>query len=126
MSKFFKADIPTTAAALAALLVAADGVIDEREKAVAVRLGQGMFMDFSPWIFERLLEGLDTLPSPRELAESVRPLLDADAATVIMEYLVALAVADERVVDVERQQLEEVARGLEVALPSFGPYDRES
>lgn len=121
----FKADLPTTAAALAALLVSADGVLDERELTVAVSLGQGMFLDFSPRLFQDLLEGLHQLPSPEELAQFVRPLLDADGKVLIMEYLVALAVADERVVDVERQQLESLAHSLDTPLPSFGPYGHE-
>ena len=50
-----KADVPTVAAALAALLVAADGEIATNEKAVAASLGAKMFPGLSPLVFETLL-----------------------------------------------------------------------
>jgi tellurite resistance protein len=125
LSNFQKADVPTTAAALAALLVAADGVIDPREKAVAVSLGKDMFLDFCPLAFETLLNGVDHLPGAAELAAQVRPLLDEHGKVLIMEYLVALAVADDRVVNVEREKLQEVAVGLGTELPCFAPYQVE-
>lgn len=119
------ADVPTTAAALAALLVAADGVVDPREIEVAVELGKTMFMDFCPLAFETLLNGVVDLPSAAELAVKVRHLLDDHGKVLVMEYLVALAVADDRVVNVERAALEEVARALRTELPSFTPYEVE-
>lgn len=125
MSLHQKADVPTTAAALAALLTAADGVIDPREVQVAVNLGKVMFMDFCALKFQTLLEGVQDLPSAAHLATQVRPLLDADGKVLIMEYLVALAVSDERVVDVEREKLEEVAHSLGTEMPSFSPTDEQ-
>ena len=123
--KLEKTDVPTAAAALAALLVAADGVIDPREQAVAVELGQGMFFDFSPLIFDKLLAGVTKLPSAAELGRHLRDVLDEHGKELIMEYLVALAVADERVVEVEREQLQEVAQSLGTPMPSFEPYQVE-
>jgi tellurite resistance protein len=120
------ADVPKTAAALAALLVTADGKIDPREKSVAISLGRDMFLDFCPLAFETLLDGVDELPSASELAERVAPLLDEHGKVLIMEYLVALAVADERVVDVELTALADVARALGTDLPSFSPYQVEN
>jgi uncharacterized tellurite resistance protein B-like protein len=120
-----KADVPTTAAALAALLVAADGVVDPREKAVAISLGKDMFLDFCPLAFETLLSGVSDLPGASELAARVSPLLDDHGKVLIMEYLVALAVADDRVVDVEQAALQEVAQSLGTELPSFSPYEVE-
>lgn len=120
-----KADVPTTAAALAALLVAADGIIDPREKAIAVELGKTMFLDFCPLAFETLLEGVHQLPSAAELATTVRHLLDDHGKILVLEYLVALAVADERVVHVEHTALEEVAQALGTELPTYHPYEIE-
>ena len=120
-----KADVPTTAAALAALLVAADGVIDPREKAVAIELGKGIFLDFCPIAFETLLEGVGELPTATELARRVRYLLDDHGKVLVLEYLVALAVADDRVVNVEHAALEEVAQALGAELPSLEPFEIE-
>lgn len=118
-------DVPRTAAALAALLVTADGEIHPREKAVAISLGQGMFCDFSALAFETLLSGVKELPRAAELAARVSPWLDKDGKVLIMEYLVALAVADERVVDVEHAALLEIAQALGTEMPSLAPYQVE-
>ncbi len=114
-----KADVPTVAAALAALLVAADGEIDAREKSVASTLGAEKFPGFAPLVFETLLEGMEDLPSAQELASKVKDLIDDDGKAAIMEYLVALANADDRVAEVEKSQLIEVAQALGVALPEL-------
>ena len=114
-----KADVPTVAAALAALLVAADGEIATNEKAVAASLGAKMFPGFSPLVFETLLEGMDVLPTAGELAAKLSDLVDEDGKTAIMEYLVALAKADNNVSQVEREQLDEVARALGTSLPAL-------
>lgn len=121
MPEKLRIDVASLAAALAALLVAADGVIDPREEAIAVSLGRDMFVDFRPLVFETLLEGLDQLPSASELAHTVRPLLDPDGRVLVMEYLVALALADERVVEVEHSRLQEVADALGTPLPGYEP-----
>ena len=114
-----RADIPSVAAALAASLVAADGVIDDQEKKVAVVLGARMLPGFSPLVFETLLDGLSSLPPAFELACTLRQFIDEDGKKLILDYLVAIATADDRVVDVEQQELEEVATGLGVELPSL-------
>jgi uncharacterized tellurite resistance protein B-like protein len=113
------ADLPTVAAALAASLVAADGVIDDQEKKVANALGEEMLPGFSPLIFETLLEGIDELPNARQLASTMKGLLTADDKVTIMKYLSALANADDRVVDVELQELNAVAAGLGTEMPSI-------
>lgn len=120
-----KADVPTTAAALAALMVTADGIIDPREKAIAIELGKGMFLDFCPLAFETLLDGVKELPPATELARCLRYLLDDDGKVLVLEYLAALAVADDRVVNVEHAALEEVAQALGAELPSLEPYQIE-
>ena len=120
-----KADVPTTAAALAALMVAADGIIDPREKAIAIELGKSMFLDFCPLAFETLLEGVEELPSAAELASRVRYLLDDDGKVLVLEYLAALAIADDRVVNVEHEALQDVAHALGAELPSLAPYQIE-
>lgn len=111
------ADLPTVAAALAASLVASDGVIEEREKKVANDLGIKMLPGFNTLIFETLLEGIEEVPSAAQLASTMKGLLTDDDKNMIMEYLVALALADERVVDVEKQELQAVARGFGVDMP---------
>lgn len=114
-----KADVPTVAAALAALLVAADGEIDSREKVVASNLGAQKFPGFSPLVFETLLEGMEDLPTAQELASKLGDLVDSDGKTAIMDYLVALANADDSVAEVERSQLEAVAQALGVPMPEL-------
>lgn len=107
-----KADVPTVAAALAALLVAADGEIKSAEKAVAADLGARMFPGFSPLVFETLLEGMEVLPSAGELATRLRDLVDEDGKVAIMQYLVALANVDSKVTALEKDQIEQVAKAL--------------
>lgn len=114
-----KADVPTVAAALAALLVSADGEITSSEKATALELGGKMFPGFSPSIFDTLLEGMDSLPSASELAGNVCELVDDQGKVAIMQYLVALAQADNNVVEVEREQLTKVAEALGTPLPAL-------
>lgn len=114
-----KADVPTVAAALAALLVAADGDINATEKAVASSLGSRMFPGFSPLVFETLLEGMEVVPSAGELATKLRDLVDENGKVAIMQYLVALANADDNVADVEKDQLAEVARALGTPMPAL-------
>jgi tellurite resistance protein len=113
-----KADVPTVAAALAALLISADGVINSDEKAVATSLGERMFPGFSPLIFETLLEGMEVVPNAEELAGNLAGLIDDGGKVAIMEYLVALAHADNNVADVERAQLEQVAKALGTPMPA--------
>lgn len=111
------ADVPKVAAALAASLIAVDGVIDEEEKQVAVEMGRRMLPGFSHVEFETLLEGIFELPSAYELAATLRDLLDDESKDTIINYLVAIAGADNEVVEVEHQELEAVASALGVPLP---------
>ncbi len=113
----FHTDVNKVAAALAASLIACDGVIDEEEKAVAVSVGQSMLPGFSRATFEHMLDELDHLPSPYELARPLRKLLDDEAKDRIMDYLVAVAGADHEVVRVEAEEIRGVARGLGVPMP---------
>lgn len=112
-----KADVPKVAAALAASLIASDGVIDQEEKDMAVEMGRRMIPGFSNLAFETLLDGLDDLPSAYELASTLRDLLDDEGKDVIIDYLVAIATADNQIVEVEHQELEAVATALGVPLP---------
>ncbi len=114
-----KVDVPTAAAALAALLVAADGVIDKREKEVATVQGTRVFKGFSPLIFETLLDGVSDLPEAGEVALLLRDFVDEQGKKDIMEYLAAVATADDRVVEVERQKLQDVADSLGTDMPSL-------
>lgn len=114
---YIRVDVPTVAAALAALMVAVDGEIDEREKRVAVGLGERMLPGFAPFVFDTLLEGVEHVPPAPELATQIRELLDDKGKRTIMEYLMAIAKADEIVVDVEQAQLEAVAQALGTTLP---------
>ena len=113
----YKSDVPRIAAALAVSLISSDGVIDEEEKAVAVSVGQRMIPGFSRATFEKLLEGVDEMPSAYDLAHPLRKLLDDETKDIIMEYLVAVAGADHEVVQVEAQELQAVADALGVPLP---------
>lgn len=111
------ADVPKVAAALAASLIAVDGVIDEEEKQVAVEMGRRMLPGFSHVEFETLLDGISELPSAYDLAMTLKDLLDDEAKDTIINYLVAIAGADNEVVEVEHQELEAVAAALGVPLP---------
>ncbi len=112
------ADLPTVAAALAASLVAADGKIEENEKRVANELGTEMLPGFNTLIFETLLDGIDEVPSATQLASTMRGLLTDEDKTTIMNYLIALAAADGIVVADEKKELQAVARGLGIEMPT--------
>ena len=112
-----QADVPKVAAALAASLIASDGVIEDEEKEVAVEMGRRMIPGFSNLTFETLLEGLDDLPSAYELAEQLSGVLDEEAKDQVINYLVAIAAADRQIVEVENQELQAVADALGVPLP---------
>ena len=93
-----KADVPKVAAALAASLIAVDGVIDQEEKDMAIEMGRRMIPGFSNLEFETLLDGLDELPSAYEIASTLRNLLDEEGKDTIIDYLVAIATADNQIV----------------------------
>ncbi len=113
----FGSDIPRIAAALAASLIAVDGVIDEEEKEMAVEMGRRMLPGFSQVAFDEILERLEELPSAYELAESLSADLDAEDKDRIIDYLVAIATADEVIVEGEEHELQGVADALGVPLP---------
>lgn len=110
-------DVPRVAAALAASLIAVDGVIDEEEKEAAVTMGRRMLPGFSEEIFKQQLSRVDELPSAYELASSLTEQLEEEDKDTIIDFLVAIATADEMVVEVEHQELEAVAMALGVPLP---------
>ena len=112
-----QADTPSIAAALAASLVAVDGVIEDQERVVAVQLGNRMLSGFSPTLFETLLDGLTELPAAYELASMLKDMVEEEEKDRIMDYLVAVATADDMVVEVERQELVAVAEALGVPMP---------
>lgn len=114
-----RADLPSVAAALAASLVAADGVIEDQEKKVATVLGARLMPGFSPLLFETLLDGISALPPAYELASHLRQFMEEKDKQIVMEYLVGIATADDRVVDVEQQELEAVATALGTEMPSL-------
>jgi uncharacterized tellurite resistance protein B-like protein len=113
----WKSDVTKIAAALAVSLISSDGVIEEEEKAVAVEAGRRILPGFSKAIFDALLEEIDELPSAYELAAPLRKKLDDESKDMIIEYLVAVATADQEVVQVEVQELKAVAQALGVPLP---------
>jgi uncharacterized tellurite resistance protein B-like protein len=114
-----QADLPTVAAALAASLVAADGIIEEKEKKVANELGTQMLPGFNTLIFETLLDGIDEVPTATQLASTMKGLLSQEDKTTIMNYLIALAAADGIVVSDEKRELRAVARGLGIEMPTL-------
>lgn len=113
----FKSDVNKIAAALAVSLISSDGVIDEEEKQVAVAVGLEMLPGFSKATFEDLLDHVDEMPSAYELASPLRKVLDDETKDRIMDYLVAVAGADHKVVRVEAEELKAVAKALGVPMP---------
>jgi uncharacterized tellurite resistance protein B-like protein len=113
----WKTDVNKIAAALAASLIASDGVIEEEEKTVAIQVGQEMLPGFSRATFEEMLREVDELPSAFELASPLRKALDEEARDQIIQYLAAIASADRAVVRVEAEELKAVAQAMGVPLP---------
>ena len=103
--------------ALAASLIAVDGVIENEEKEVAVKMGHRMLPGFSKELFDDVMFGLEELPSAYEIASTLRDDLEDEQKDVIMNYLAAIATADELVVEVESRELEAVADALGVPMP---------
>ena len=92
-------------------------MIEDRERVVAVQLGSRMLSGFSPTLFETLLDGLTELPAAFELATLLKDMVEEEEKDRIMDYLVAVATADDMVVEVERQELVAVAEALGVPMP---------
>lgn len=113
----WKSDVTKVAAALAVSLISSDGVIEEEEKAVAIEAGHRILPGFSKAVFDALLEEIDELPSAYELAAPLKKKLDEESRDLIIEYLVAVATADQEVVQVEAEELKTVAQALGVPLP---------
>ena len=113
----WKSDVTKVAAALAVSLISSDGVIEEEEKAVAIEAGHRILPGFSKAVFDALLEEIDDLPSAYELASPLKKKLDEESRDLIIEYLVAVATADQEVVQVEAEELKAVAQALGVPLP---------
>ncbi|MCA9790991.1 MAG: TerB family tellurite resistance protein [Candidatus Eremiobacteraeota bacterium] len=113
------ADIPTIAAALAASLIAVDGKLEKSEMAVATSLGVKMFPSFAPMTFETLLDGISQLPPAYELACVFRELVDEEGKKKVLDYLAAIATADDMLASVERDELEAVAKALGAELPEL-------
>lgn len=113
----YKSDVNKIAAALAVSLISSDGVIDEEEKQVAISVGQNMLPGFSKATFEQLLDHVEDMPSAYELASPLRKVLDDETKDRIMDYLVAVAGADHKVVRVEAEELKAVAKALGVPVP---------
>lgn len=113
----YKSDVNRIAAALAVSLISADGIIEEEEKAVAISVGQAMLPGFSKATFEKLLDHIDDMPSAYELAAPLRKELDDETKDRIMDYLVAVANADNAIVKVEVEELKAVAKALGVPMP---------
>lgn len=105
------------AATLAASLIAADGVVEDNEKEIAISTGQRMLSGFTRAIFEEALADLDHAPSAYELARPLRHQLDEESRDQLMDYLAAVASADQEVVQVELAELQAVAQALGVPLP---------
>jgi uncharacterized tellurite resistance protein B-like protein len=115
----WKTDVTRAALALAVSLIAADGVIEDEEKEVAIAVGRRMLPGFSQNTFELLLGDIDELPSAYELAAPLRRVLDDEDKDLIMDYLVAVAGADREVVEVEAHELEAIAQALGVPMPAI-------
>ena len=113
----YKSDVNKIAAALAVSLISSDRIIEEEEKEVAIRVGQAMLPGFSKATFEKLLDHIDDMPSAYELASPLRKEIDDETKDRIMDYLVAVAGADNAVVRVEVEELKAVAKALGVPMP---------
>lgn len=118
MTTGWKTDVTKAALALAVSLIAADGVVEEEEKAVAISVGRRMLPGFSQNTFELLLGDIDRLPSAYELAAPLKKVLDEEDKYLVMDYLIAVAGADREVVEVEAHELEAVAKALGIPMPA--------
>ena len=112
------ADLPTVSAALAASLVVSDGKIRQEEKDLAVKMGEEMIPEFSSFVFETILEDIEELPTARRIAAQMKGRLRLEDKQTIINFLYALAKADDEVVAVEANELKAVAAGLGIEAPS--------
>ena len=119
-------DITRVAASLAAVMVAADGEVDEDEIVVSVGIGQRLFEDFTPELFRDVLVNANSLPNPTQLAAVLRDYLTDDGKIAVQKYLIAIACADGKIDPAEVQLLQSVsyAFGLEPPDLKPGPCER--
>lgn len=102
--------------ALAAAMIAADGLVDPGELKVARSLGPRRFDGFDPDQLEELVASSRELPSARDLAQILRHVLTEEERTALFSFLYSIARADGQVSADERLLLKPVARNLGIDL----------
>ncbi|HMP79344.1 MAG TPA: TerB family tellurite resistance protein [Pirellulaceae bacterium] len=110
-------NVSAVGSALAACMVWADGKVEEVVLEVAERAGRDAFPDFDAAAFHVLVEQVQTLPPPDQLAMLLRDALDTPSREKVMVYLAEIAMADGGVSEAERQMLENVGQALGVTVP---------
>lgn len=114
------ADLPRIAAALAAVVVAADGRVQQQEVDIALELGEQLIEGFAPELFIESLENVHLLPSPTALAGLLADCLDEPAKARVMGYLLAIARADNDMDESEVAVLKATASAMRTP-PLLGP-----
>ena len=97
---------------LAAAMVAADGKILPEEIKTAEGIGMKLFDGFDPVDFRAYCEGHKDLPSPKNLAEVLKEILNDNEKKLILDYLRAISEADGDVDPDEEALLKEISQGL--------------
>lgn len=115
-------NLARVAAALAASMVAADGVTEPAEVETAILLGSHLFEEFTPDLFRKVLDGVEDLPATSELAWMLADTLPQEGKIMIAKYLIAIADSDGHIDASEIHELQTVLATLGVSMQELkGP-----
>lgn len=106
------ADLPRVAASLAAVIVTADGRVQQDEIDTALELGQQWIEGFVPEQFIEALENAHLLPTATALASMLAHSLDQSSKDKVLGYLTAIAAADREIHDSEVEVLRATAAAM--------------
>lgn len=112
-------DLPRVAAALAAVMVKADGQVQRDEIDIALELGGVWIEGFAPELFIEALENAHLLPSAAVLAGLLADSLDDSSKDKVLGYLLAIAAADREIHDSEVKVLRATAAAMGGSLPTL-------
>jgi len=112
-------DLPRVAASLAAVIVTADGQVQQDEIDTALELGPRWIEGFVPEQFIEALENAHLLPTATVLAGMLAQTLDQPSKDKVLGYLTDIAAADREIHDSEVEVLRATAAAMGGSLPGL-------
>jgi uncharacterized tellurite resistance protein B-like protein len=109
----------------AASLICADGKIDPAEVNAAKSIGMQMLDDFSTAELDRLLEQKGRVRPLAEIATVFRVYLNANGHTMILKYLISIAIADGDFAKSEEKLIKAIAKEMGISKQHYAKFRDE-